>query len=61
VKRTQQHNQSDAKRRYLAERKWLDSYRPPTPRISGKHLIPIPPHVYESAGGFKKVGNGLLR
>lgn len=37
-----------------AERKWLDSYRPPA-RISGKHITPIDPAVFAGVGGFKAI------
>jgi len=37
-----------------AERKWLDTYKPPA-RISGKHITPIDPAIYAGVGGFNKL------
>lgn len=51
---------SQDKRRAAAERSWLDKYVP-RGKVSGEYLVPIPDSVYEPAGGFKKIGNQLLK
>jgi hypothetical protein len=46
---------SEEKRRQIAERKWLESYRPPERRVSGEFYYPIPREVFDSLGGVDKV------
>lgn len=50
---------TDEKKRAVAEKKWLDTYKP-RGRISGQFLTPIPEHVYAPAGGLDKLRNQLL-
>lgn len=42
------------KRQALAERKWLETYKPPA-KVSGKYLYTVPEHVYAGVGGFARL------
>jgi hypothetical protein len=45
---------SEQRRAEIAERKWLDTYRPPA-RVSGRHLYAVPEYVYAGVGGYKEL------
>ena len=45
---------NDERRAQVGERKWLETYRPPS-RVSERYLYPVPEHVYAGVGGFAKL------